>query len=91
MTKDKLTKRHLVPRNPVVRDQIANPNRSAGKHRDVRRNVERNLIEESLNGMSWDDWVEYAERMDLSRKRILMGAQTKYREMYMEEIGETND
>ena len=86
MTKDKLTKRHLVPRNPVVRDQIANPNRSAGKHRDVRRNVERNL-----NGMSWDDWVEYAERMDLSRKRILMGAQTKYRELHMEEIGETND
>ena len=86
MTKDKLTKRHLVPRNPVVRDQIANPNRSAGKHREVRRNVERNL-----NGMSWDDWVEYAERMDVSRKRILMGAQTKYRELYMDEIGEAND
>ena len=84
--RDKLTKGHLVPRNPVVRDQIANPNRNAGKHKEVRRNVEENL-----NGMCWDDWVEYAERMDLSRKRILMGAQTKYREMYMEEIGETND
>ena len=50
-----------------------------------RQQVRRN-VEENLNGMCWDDWVEYAERMDLSRKRILMGAQTKYRELYMEEL-----
>ena len=46
--RDKLTKGHLVPRNPVVRDQIANPNRNAGKHKEVRKNVEENL-----NGMCW--------------------------------------
>ena len=37
--RDKLTKGHLVPRNPVVRDQIANPNRNAGKHKIGRAHV----------------------------------------------------
>lgn len=73
-------------RNKVVRAMIENPKRNAGRHSEVRRNVEQNL-----NGMSWDDWVEWAERRDLSRKQTLLGKDKRYREMYLSQMEETND
>ena len=56
------------------------------ERRQARRNVEQNL-----NGMSWADWVEWAESRDLSRKQLLMGMSEKYREMYVSQMEETND
>lgn len=79
-------------RNKVVRAMIENPKRNAGRHSEVRRNVARNL-ETRMNGMCWDDWVEWAERRDLSPKQTLLGREKKYREMYVSQMdeGETND
>lgn len=59
---------------------------------EVRRNVVRNL-ETRMNGMGWDDWVEWAESRDLTKKQVLMGSQTRYREMYVSQMneGEIND
>lgn len=61
------------------------------KRQQEHTNVERNLMEQRLNGMSWDDWVEWAERRDLSPKQTLLGRQHKYREMYVSELEEPND
>lgn len=79
-------------RNKVVRAMIENPKRNAGRHSEVRRNVARNL-ETRMNGMCWDDWVEWAESRDLSLKQTLLGRERKYREMYVSQMneGEIND
>lgn len=79
-------------RNKVVRAMIENPKRNAGRHSEVRRNVVRNL-ETRMNGMCWDDWVEWAESRDLSPKQTLLGRERKYREMYVSQMdeGEIND
>ena len=61
-------------------------------HRHIveRQQVHKN-IEQNLNGMCWDDWVEWAERRDLTKKQTLLGKDKRYREMYLSQMEETND
>ena len=58
--------------------------RQGAERQQVPKNVEQNPVVAGANGMSWDDWVEWAERRELSRKQTLMGATQRYRDMYLD-------
>lgn len=52
-----------MPRNPVVRDQIANPKRNAGRHQDRRQVRRQEPIEESVHATICDECGCAAERV----------------------------